>query len=70
MQQALLLGGAGYLAAVALVFSVRDFFPRAVALGAAEIAIMAAVIATICLLGSLLSIRAAMRIEPQQALGG
>jgi putative ABC transport system permease protein len=31
---------------------------------------MAGVIALICLLGSLLSIRAALRIEPQQALGG
>ena len=70
LQQALLLGGAGYIAAVALVFSVRDVFPRAVALGPAEVAFMAGVIAVICLLGSLLSIRAALRIEPQQALGG
>jgi putative ABC transport system permease protein len=31
---------------------------------------MAAVIAVICMLGSLVSIRAALRIEPQQALGG
>ena len=70
MQQALLLGGVAYLAAIAVVFSVRDVFPRAVALGPAEVAVMAAVIAAICLLGSLLSIRAAMQIEPQQALGG
>jgi putative ABC transport system permease protein len=70
MQQALLLGGAGFVAAVGVVFTVRDVFPRAVALGPAEIAVMAAVITTICLLGSLLSIRAAMQIEPQQALGG
>lgn len=70
MQQSLLLGGVAYLAAIAVVFSVRDTFPRAVALGVAEIAVMAVVIGAICLLGSLLSIRAAMRIEPQQALGG
>ncbi|MGE0716833.1 MAG: ABC transporter permease [Alphaproteobacteria bacterium] len=70
MQQALLLGGAAYLAAVTIVFSVRDAFPRAVALGPVEVAAMAGVIGAICLLGSLLSIRAAMRIEPQQALGG
>jgi putative ABC transport system permease protein len=70
MQQALLLGGAGYIAAIAVVFSVRGVFPRTVALGPAEVAAVAGVIATICLLGSLLSIRAAMRIEPQQALGG
>ncbi|WP_372623017.1 ABC transporter permease [Falsiroseomonas sp.] len=70
MQQALMLGGAAYAAAIVVVFSVRDVFPRAVALGPAEIAVMAGVVGLICLLGSLLSIRAAMRIEPQQALGG
>jgi putative ABC transport system permease protein len=41
-----------------------------VALGPTEVAVMAGVIATICMLGSLVSIRAALRIEPQQALGG
>ncbi|MCC7425333.1 MAG: ABC transporter permease [Alphaproteobacteria bacterium] len=69
LQQALILGGLGYAAATVLVFSVRDVFPRAVALGVAEVAIMAGIIGTICVLGSLLSIRAALRIEPQQALG-
>jgi putative ABC transport system permease protein len=70
LQQALLLGGMAYVAAVAIVFSARDVFPRAVVLGPAEVAVMAGVIAVICLLGSLVSIRAALRIEPQQALGG
>ncbi len=70
LQQALLLGAVGYAAAVAWVFAVRDVFPRTVALGVAEVAVMAGVIAGICLLASLLSIRAALRIEPQQALGG
>jgi putative ABC transport system permease protein len=70
LQQAMLLGGLGYAAAVAWVFAVRGHFPRTVALGPAEVAAMAGVIALICLLASLLSIRAALRIEPQQALGG
>jgi putative ABC transport system permease protein len=70
LQQALILGGVGYLAATGIVFATRDFFPRAVALGPAEVAVMAAVIGLICLLGSLVSIRAALAIEPQQALGG
>jgi len=70
LQQALLLGGMAYVAAVAIVFSARDVFPRAVVLGPSEVAVMAGVIAVICLLGSLVSIRAALRIEPQQALGG
>jgi putative ABC transport system permease protein len=70
LHQALLLGGVAFAAAVAVVFSVRDVFPRAVALGPPEIAVMAGVIGAICLLGSLLSIHVALRIEPQQALGG
>jgi putative ABC transport system permease protein len=70
LQQALLLGGAGYLAAVGWVLAVRDVFPRTVALGVVEVVAMAGVIALICLLASMLSIRAALRIEPQQALGG
>ncbi|TQF76985.1 ABC transporter permease [Elioraea sp. Yellowstone] len=70
LQQALILGGAGYLTATAVVFASRGLFPRAVALGPAEIAMMAGVIGLICLFGSLVSIRAALAIEPQQALGG
>jgi putative ABC transport system permease protein len=70
LQQALILGGAGFVAATGIVFATRDFFPRAVALGPAEVAVMAGVIGFICVLGSLVSIRAALAIEPQQALGG
>lgn len=70
LQQAMILGGTGFASGVALVFLVRDGFPRAVELGPEEIAVMALVIAGICVLGSLLSIRAALRIDPQQALGG
>lgn len=70
LQQALVLGAAGFTAATLLVFAVRDVFPRTVALGPAEVAAMAGVIAAICVLGSLLSIRTALRIEPAQALGG
>jgi putative ABC transport system permease protein len=70
LQQAMLLGAVGYAAAVAIVFATRDQFPRAVALGPPEVAAMGGVIGVICVLGSLVSIRAALRIEPQQALGG
>lgn len=70
LQQAMLLGGTAYVAAVIVVFAARDAFPRTVALGPGEIVGMAGVIGMICLLGSLVSIRAAIRIEAQQALGG
>jgi putative ABC transport system permease protein len=66
----LLLGAFGFAVGLVLVFSVRDHFPRAVELGVFEVVAMAAVTAVICLLASLLSIRAALRIDPQQALGG
>jgi putative ABC transport system permease protein len=41
-----------------------------VELGVAEVGVMAAVITAICLAASLVSIRTALRIDPQQALGG
>lgn len=70
LQQALILGGTGYVSGAILVFLVRDVFPRAVDLGPGELLFMAGVTFVICVLGSVLSIRAALRIDPQQALGG
>ena len=70
LQQALLLGFVGFGAQLALIFAVRDRFPRSVALGPEEIGVMAAVVAASCILGSTASIRAALRIDPQAALGG
>ncbi|PWS37404.1 ABC transporter permease [Falsiroseomonas bella] len=70
LQQAMLIGAFGFVAGLVLLLSVRDHFPRAVELGVFEVAVMAGVTATICLLASVLSIRAALRIDPQQALGG
>ena len=70
LQQALLLGFVGFGAGLALIFAVRDRFPRSVALGPEEIGVMAAVVAAICILGSTASIRAGLRVDPQAALGG
>jgi putative ABC transport system permease protein len=70
LQQALLLRFLGFGAGLALIFAVRDRFPRSVALGPEEIGVMAAVVAASCILGSTASIRAALRIDPQAALGG
>jgi len=70
LQQALLLGFVGFGAGLALIFAVRDRFPRSVALGPEEIGVMAAVVAAICIRDSTASIRAALRIDPQAALGG
>jgi putative ABC transport system permease protein len=69
MQQALALGLAASPAAAALLFSVKDAFPRACAAGAGGGGGLRPGRA-ICLLASLLGVRAALRIEPAQALGG
>jgi putative ABC transport system permease protein len=70
LQQALILGGTGYVSGAILIFLARGVFPRTVDLGPGELLFMAAVTGVICVLGSVLSIRAALRIDPQQALGG
>jgi putative ABC transport system permease protein len=70
MQQALLMGAASFALATALVLSAKDAFPRRVALGPEEVAGVGLVVFAICLLASLLGVRAALRIEPAQALGG
>ncbi|WP_144186923.1 ABC transporter permease [Elioraea rosea] len=70
LQQALLLGLAGFAMGAALLFAVRDKFPRTVALGPAEVAAMLGIVVAICILGSIVSIRAALRIDAQAALGG
>jgi putative ABC transport system permease protein len=70
LQQALLLGGVGFAIGLGVVFAVRGNFPRSVDLGPEEILFMAGVMGVICVLGSLVAIRAALKIEPQQALGG
>lgn len=70
MQQAVALGMVGFAGGAALLLSVKDAFPRRVLLGPEEIAGFGLVVLGICLLASLLGVRAALRIEPAQALGG
>ncbi len=70
MQQALLLGAISFTAGTALLLAVKDDFPRRVVLGPAEIGLFGAVVCVLCLAGSLLGVRYALRVEPAQALGG
>ena len=70
MQQALLLGATSFASGAALLMLVKDVFPRRVVLGPEELAGVGAVVFVLCLLASLLGVRAALRIEPAQALGG
>ncbi len=70
MQQAMLLGGTGFVGGAMLLLAVKDFFPRRVLLGPEEVAGFGLVVFVICLFASLLAVRYALRIEPAQALGG
>lgn len=70
MQQALLLGAVSFTGATALLFAVKDNFPRRVLLGPEEIAGFGVVVLVISLVASLLGVRYALRIDPAQALGG
>ena len=70
MQQALLLGACSFAAGTALLLAVKDHFPRRVVLGPEEIALFGGLVCVICLAGSLLGVRYALRVEPAQALGG
>lgn len=70
IQQALLLGAVSFAAGTALLFAVKDNFPRRVVLGPEEVAAFGLLVGAICLSGSLLGVRYALRVEPAQALGG
>jgi len=70
MQQALLLGATSFASGAVLLMAVKDVFPRRVVLGPQELLGVGFVVFVICLLASLLGVRAALRIEPAQALGG
>jgi putative ABC transport system permease protein len=70
LQQAMALGVVGLAGGASLLFSVKDFFPRRVALGLEEVAVFGLLVVAICLVASLLGVRLALRVEPAQALGG
>ncbi len=70
MQQALTLGLTGWSIGLVLVFLVKDFFPRRVVLEPFNALVLGGIIVVVCLLASGLGVRAALRVEPAEALGG
>lgn len=68
VQQALVLGGAGYAIGFGLIEQAKSHFPRRVQLEPRDLAILAVVVIVICLVGSLLGVRAALKIDPAEAL--
>jgi len=68
VQQALTLGILGYAFGVAMVVAIKDYFPRRVQLEPTYIAALFVVVVVVCLLASVLSIRAAVKVDPATAL--
>ena len=70
VQQALVLGGAGYAIGLGLIEQAKAYFPRRVQIEPRDLAILGCVVLVICLVGSLLGVRAAVKIDPAEALAG
>ncbi|MCB1378316.1 MAG: ABC transporter permease [Alphaproteobacteria bacterium] len=70
VQQAIILGAAGFLTGATLINLVKDYFPRRVILQPEDGLALAAVVLIVCLVASGLGVRLALTIDPAKALGG
>ena len=70
LQQALLMGVVGFIAGAALVSAAKDRFPRRVVLEPTDLGILFGVVVVVCLLATVLAVRAAVRVDPARALAG
>jgi putative ABC transport system permease protein len=70
VQQALALGFIGFGIGAALIFSIKNHFPRRVVLEPDNALLLGLVVVAVCLLSSGLGVRAALRVDPAMALGG
>lgn len=70
VQQALILGVGGFAIGVVLTGLFKDYFPRRVLMQPTDLAALLGIVVIVCLFGSALSVRAAVKIDPARALGG
>ena len=70
VQEALVLGTSGYALGVALTALFKGKFPRRVLMEPRDLAILFAIVIVVCLLGSALSVRTAVKVDPAKALTG
>jgi putative ABC transport system permease protein len=70
VQQALALGLIGFATGVTLIANIMGYFPRRVVLEADNILALGLVVIAVCLLSSVLGVRAALKADPATALGG
>ena len=69
VQQALSLGITGFLFGALLVVAIKEHFPRRVILELDNALALGAVVVLVCLLASLVGVRAALKVDPASALG-
>ena len=70
LQQALTMGVIGYVAGATLVYLFKSWFPRRVEMLGDDIALLFVLTVVVCLLASILGVRAALRVGPARALTG
>ena len=70
VQQALMMGVIGFAAGTVLVYLFKNKLPRAIAMVPSDIASLFGLVIVICLLASMLGVRAALRVDPGRALVG
>jgi putative ABC transport system permease protein len=68
VQQALALGLGSFALGVSLVLLAKDHFPRRVQVEPRDMAILLGIVVVVCIAGSALSVRAAVRVDPAKAL--
>ena len=68
VQEALVLGISGYAIGLMLILQIRGMFPRRLLVEPRDVAILFGVVVAVCLLGSVLGVRAAVKIDPAKAL--
>ncbi|MGE0734506.1 MAG: ABC transporter permease [Alphaproteobacteria bacterium] len=70
VQQALALGFIGFSIGAALIFNIKDKFPRRVVLEPDNVLLLGLIVFAVCLVSSGLGVRAALKVDPATALGG
>ena len=70
VQQSVALGAVGWSFGLALIFLIKDYFPRRVVLEPINVAALAGIILVVCIVASGLGVRAALKVDPATAIGG
>jgi putative ABC transport system permease protein len=70
LQQAMALGVVAFLLGLGLILAMKDHFPRRVMLEPRDVAMVFVIVLVVCLLASILGVRAALKVDATKALAG